>query len=336
MAPKSNDFNIKQRQLNEDIQNGTFKSCYLLYGEEAYLRYQYRDKLLAALGVDSSSMNYNVYRGDKLNAPEIVDMAETLPFLADKRVILVEDSGFFKTGCPELSEYLKNPAGTVVFLFVEKEVDKRKDIYKAVSKNGFEICCEINDDNMIKRWIAQRVRGEGKEISPSAVALLLDRVGTDMSNLLTEIEKLVSYCIDRKEIGAEDINAVCANYLTGRIFEMTDAIVEKNQKRAIELYYDLLALKEPPAKIMALIIRQFNLMLQIKEMADNRKSGGQIASDMGMAPFLVGKYVNWARGYSFDELRGILEMCADSDRAVKTGNLDYIIGTEMVIIKCTA
>lgn len=336
MAPKSNDFNIKQRQLNEDIQNGTFKSCYLLYGEEAYLRYQYRDKLLAALGVDSSSMNYNVYRGDKLNAPEIVDMAETLPFLADKRVILVEDSGFFKTGCPELSEYLKSPAETVVFLFVEKEVDKRKDIYKAVSKNGFEICCEINDDNMIKRWIAQRVRGEGKEISPGAVALLLDRVGTDMSNLLTEIEKLVSYCIDRKEIGAEDINAVCANYLTGRIFEMTDAIVEKNQKRAIELYYDLLALKEPPAKIMALIIRQFNLMLQIKEMADNRKSGGQIASDMGMAPFLVGKYVNWARGYSFDELRGILEMCADSDRAVKTGNLDYIIGTEMVIIKCTA
>ena len=116
-----------------------------------------------------------------------------------------------------------------------------------------------------------------------------------MSNISTEIEKLVCYCMDRSEITEEDIEAVCANWLTNRIFAMTDAIVEKNQKRAINLYYDLLALKEPPAKILALITRQFNLMLQVKEMNANHKDNGTIAGAVKLAPFLVGKYINWGK-----------------------------------------
>ena len=177
---------------------------------------------------------------------------------------------------------------------------------------------------------------EGKDISPRAKAVLIDRVGTDMSNIATEIEKLVCYCIDRNEITEADIESVCANYLTSRIFAMTDAISAQDQKRAMELYYDLLALKEPPAKILSLITRQFNLMLQVKEMTDNRRDKGQIASALKLAPFLVGKYQNWARNYSYKQLKDALELCASNDEAVKTGKLDYIISVEMVIIGSTS
>mgnify|MGYP002626224667 FL=1 len=165
---------------------------------------------------------------------------------------------------------------------------------------------------------------------------MIDRVGTDMSNISTELEKLICYCIDRDEITEADIEAVCANWLTNRIFAMTDAIVEKNQKRAIDLYYDLLALKEPPAKILALITRQFNLMLQVKEMYTNRRDNASIASAVKLAPFLVGKYINWSKGYTYEELKEALELCATNDEAVKTGKLDYVISVEMVIVKCTA
>ncbi|MCR5669375.1 MAG: DNA polymerase III subunit delta [Butyrivibrio sp.] len=336
MAAKTSDFSVKQKQLNEEIKSGTFRPCYLIYGEEAYLRLQNRDKLLSALGADDSSMNFNKYKGDGIIPTEIIDMAETMPFLADKRVILVEDSGFFKKGCPELSEYLKAPSESVVFIFVEEEVDRRKDIYKAVSKAGFDMDCSTLDEASLSAWIRKRISDEGKKISPAAIAFLIGRVGTDMSNILTEIEKLVCYCIDRDEITTEDIDSVCANWLTGRIFAMTDAIVERDQKKAINLYYDLLALKEPPAKILALITRQFNLMLQVKEMDENRKSRDQIASAAGLAPFLVGKYSAWARGYTYKELVDVLEMCASNDEAVKSGKLDYVISVEMIIIKCTA
>jgi DNA polymerase-3 subunit delta len=336
MPAKTSDFQVKQRQFNEDIKNGTFKPCYLICGEEAYLRYQNRDKLLKALSADASSMNFTRYEGDSCNPLEIIDMAETMPFLSDKRVLLIEDSGFFKNGCPELADYLKSPAETAIIIFVEKELDKRKDIYKSLSKTGFELCCDVQDEDMLTRWIFNKVSQEGKSISPRAAAFFLERVGTDMSNISTEIEKLVCYAMDRNQITEEDIEAVCANWLTSRIFAMTDAIVEKNQKRAIDLYYDLLALKEPPAKILALITSQFNKMLQVKEMTENRRDKGTIASSLKIAPFIVGKYQNWARGYSYQELRDALELCVSNDEAVKSGKLDYVISVEMVIIKCTS
>ncbi len=335
MAAKTSDFKVKQKQLNEDITSGNLKQCYLVYGEEAYLRLQNRDKLVKAMGGDASSMNFTRYEGDACDPAAIIDMAETMPFLSDKRVILVENSGFFKNGCPELADYLKEPAEAAYFIFVEKEVDRRKDIYKAAAKLGLDINCDEQDEDTLKRWIASKFRSEGKNISAGAVAFLIDRVGTDMSNISTEIEKLVCYCIDRDEVTNADIEAVCANWITSRIFAMTDAIVEKNRKKAIDLYYDLLALKEPPAKILALITRQFNLMLQIKEMDENRKDKGTIASAVGLMPFLVGKYVAWAKNYSYKELRDALELCASNDEAVKTGKLDYVISVEIVIIGCT-
>ncbi len=336
MAAKTSDFPAKQRQLNEDVASGDFKPCYLIYGDEAYLRLQNRDKLVKALGGSANSMNFNKYEGDNISPTEVIDMAETMPFLSDRRVILVENSGFFKAGCSELADYLKAPSETTLFIFVEKEVDKRKDIYKALSKIGFEMECSAQDEELLKKWIRSRVASEGKDISPRAQAVLIDRVGTDMSNIATEIEKLICYCIDRNAITEEDIDAVCANYLTGRIFAMTDAISSQDQTKAMELYYDLLALKEPPAKILALITRQFNIMLQIKEMTDNRRSSAEIASALKIAPFLVGKYQGWARKYSFEQLRGALELCASNDEAVKKGKLDYIISVEMVIIGCTS
>jgi DNA polymerase-3 subunit delta len=336
MAAKTTDFPTRQKQLNDDISTGNFRPCYLIYGEEAYLRLQNRDKLLKALGCNESSMNFNRYEGDGLAPGQIIDMAQTMPFLSDKRIILVENSGFFKSGCPELAQYLKEPSDTTIFIFVEKEVDKRKDIYKAAAALGFEIECDIQSDDTLMKWIRSKVASEGKSISPRAQAVFIDRVGTDMSNISTEIEKLVCYCIDRPEITEEDIEAVCANYLTSRIFAMTDAISAKDQKRAIELYYDLLALKEPPAKILALITRQFNIMLQVKEMTDNRRDKGQIASSVKIAPFLVGKYQSWARTYTYKQLRDALELCASNDEAVKSGKLDYIISVEMVIIGTTS
>ena len=271
MADKTTDYPVKQRQINEDIKNGTFKPCYLIYGEEVYLRNQNRDKLATALLAGADKMNYHHYEGNGINPLEIIDMAETMPFFADRRVIVVENSGLFKSGCPELAAYLKNQAETASFVFVETDVDKRKDMYKAVHAAGLDISCDKQDEETLKKWVAMNVKKEGKVISPMALAFFIDRVGTDMANIVNEVEKLICYCIDRNEITKEDIEAVCANWLTSRIFDMTDAIVEKNQKKAINLYYDLLALKEPAAKIQMLIIRQFNIMLQVRSMVSEHK-----------------------------------------------------------------
>lgn len=335
MPKKTSDYPVRQKQINEDIAKENFQHVYLVYGEEAYLRNQNRDKLRKALLGSGDAMNLQYYSGKNINPAQVIDMAETLPFFAERRVIVIEDSGFFKSGCPELADYLKKPAETAYFLFSETEVDKRKDMYKAVHNNGCDLECGEQDASMLVMWIASKLKKEGIRITPQAANFFLERVGTDMSNDANELEKLICYVQGRDQVTEADIDAVCANWLSNQIFVMMDAVVEKNQKRAMELYYDLLALKEPPQKILALIFRQFNIMLQVKEMTENYRNNGAIASAVKLPPFIVGKYVKWAKEYSMAQLKDYLSMCISNDEAVKNGKLNDVISVEMILIHCS-
>ena len=127
---------VRLQQLLEDIKNGSFARVYLLYGEETYLRLQYRDKLKKALIPDGDTMNYHYFEGKGIETAQLIDLAETLPFFAERRVIVVENSGLFKKATEDLAEYFKAPAPSVCFVFVETEVDKRGRLYKAVRDTG--------------------------------------------------------------------------------------------------------------------------------------------------------------------------------------------------------
>ena len=107
------------KSLNEDIKSGQFKQLYLLYGEEAYLKKQYRDKLSKAMMPDNETINYSYYEGKGIVPAQIIDLAETMPFFADKRLIVIENSGFFKNANPEFADYLKNVPETAYFLFID-------------------------------------------------------------------------------------------------------------------------------------------------------------------------------------------------------------------------
>ena len=117
------------QQLLEDIKSGQLKQAYLLYGEEAYLRLQYRDRLKNALADPADTMNFHRFEGKSIAPAELIDLAETMPFFAQRRVILVENSGFFQKSAEQLADYLKNPAPTAFFIFVETQVDKRSRMF---------------------------------------------------------------------------------------------------------------------------------------------------------------------------------------------------------------
>ena len=165
------------KSLNEDIKSGTFKQAYLLYGEEAYLKKQYKDKITAAMFPDGDRMNYAYYEGKGINPGELIDLAETMPFFADRRLIVVENSGFFKTATPELADYIKNMPETACFLFVEQEVDKRGKLYKAVKDKGRVAELGRQDEKTLLYWIAGNMKREGKQIRESTARYLVNRTG---------------------------------------------------------------------------------------------------------------------------------------------------------------
>lgn len=321
------------KSIDEDIKSSSFQPVYLLYGEEAYLKKQYKQKLKQALTTPNDTMNIAHYEGKNINPGEIIDLAETLPFFASRRLILIENSGFFKTTCEELADYMKNIAATTCFVFVENEVDKRSKMYKAVKSSGRIVEFTRQNDTLLIQWILTRLKRENKKITQSVMQLFLEKTGNDMENIDKELEKLFCYTLGREIITAEDVEAVCVAQTTGKIFEMVNNIAEKKQKQALDLYYDILALKEPPMRILFLIARQFQILLQVKELGGQGHDNKFIASKAGIPEFTVRKNLAQARSFTAEQLKSAVTDCVQTEEDVKTGNMNDRMAVELLIVK---
>ncbi len=319
-------------RLKEDLKTGQFKQVYLLYGEEDYLRKQYKDNLIKALMGDGDQMNFHRFEGKDVNVGEVIDTAETMPFFADRRVILLEGTNLFKSGGEKLAEYLADCAPTTFFVCSEAEVDKRSKLFKQVTQVGYAAELKKQDEQVLKRWITGILKQDGKRISEHCVEFFLDKTGTDMENIRTELEKLICYCIDKDVVEEADVEAVCVANITNHIFDMVTAISEKQTKKALELYYDLLALKEAPMRIVFLIARQMNILLQIKQLKKKGHDNRSIAEKVGIPPFVVGKNAAMAAKFKEKDLRAAVEKCVEAEEAVKTGRIKDTISVEMLIL----
>lgn len=321
------------QSILRDIKEQDFKQIYLLFGAEDYLRKQYRGKLKSALLPEDDTMNYTYYEGTDINVAAVIDQAETMPFFADRRVIVIENSGLFKHNGEQLAEYLTDPSAATYFIFVEPEIDKRSKLFKTVRDKGRAVEFAIQDEATLKKWIRSIVIKENKTISEAALNAMLEKTGNDMENIRRELEKLICYTLEKDEIGREDVEAVCTVRINNRIFDMINAIAEKKQKEALRLYYDLLELKEPPMRILFLITRQFNLLLQVKELKKKGFDAKTIAQKTGLHSFLIGKYAAQAGKFASKALRQALEDCITADESVKTGRMIDKMSVELLIVK---
>lgn len=321
------------QRITQDIKTGQLQQIYLLYGEEAYLVRQYRDRLLAAMLGGGDPMNVNRYEGKGVSIPEIIDMAETLPFFSDRRVILLENTELCKSGGEKLSEYLKSPAETSSFILTEREVDKRSSLYKTIKKSGYAAEFGRQDANTLQKWVLGILKKENKQISSSTLQSFLEGCGDDMENIRRELEKLLCYTLDKEVITMEDVGAICVPQIQNHIFDMITAIANGDSERALRLYYDLLALREPPMRILALVGRQFNMLLQVKELAEKGCPQALIAEKVGLHGFVAGKYMKQAAGFKMPFLKQALQDCVKADYDIKSGKLAERLSVELLIVK---
>ncbi|MCI5649390.1 MAG: DNA polymerase III subunit delta [Fusicatenibacter sp.] len=321
------------KSILEDIKNQNYKKAYLLYGEEEYLKNQYKNRLKNALISEDDTMNFSRFEGRGTDSKAVIDLAETMPFFADRRVILLENTGFFKNKADEMAEYLANLPDYLVLLFAEEEVDKRSRMYKALQKCGRAVEFVTQDEKTLMTWVLGMLKKEGKKITRPDMELFLEKTGTDMGNIAMELEKLQSYTMGKEIITAADIEAVCTTQITNRIFDMIRAVTEKKQKRALELYYDLLSLKEPPMRILFLLARQFNLLLQVKELLGEQCDQQMIAKRTGLQSFVVKNYIPLSRKYEKEELERAVCDCVQMEEDVKTGKIQDILSVELLIIR---
>ncbi len=320
--------------LNQDLKEQSYKQIYLLYGEEDFLKKSYKNRLKEAI-VGDDTMNFSQFAGKEADFVKFRDIAETLPFFAERRCILLEDTGLFKNASEEWAEYLKELPETTFVIFVESQVDKRNKLYKTVTQKGYAAVLDRQGEKELSRWILGMLKKEGKQITGNAMELFLMKAGDDMEHIRTELEKLICYVGERDGILPEDVEAVCIEQTENRIFEMISAISAGHLQKAMDLYYDLLALKEPSMRILFLVAKQFNQLMQIKEMMMARAGQNEIAQATKLKPFVVSRLMGQARGFSSQQLKNYVELCVATEEAVKTGRLAEKVAVEMVIVKLT-
>lgn len=323
------------KKISEDIKNKKYERVYLLCGSESFFIKTYKDRLVKSV-CGEDTMNYHHFDGKGSDCREVMSLAETMPFFASYRMIVLEDTGWFKSsGGAELVDYLPDIPETTCILFVESEVDKRSRLYKAVKEQGY--VCEIGKqrEDVLIKWILTRLSKAEKKITRSTMDYFIGLVGTDMQMISVELEKLISYVGERDVIRPEDIDAICTPQSSIRVFDLIDAISERNQKKALDQYHELIENREPAGRILYLLGRQFNLMLQTKSLLRAGAGKEEIASKLAIQSFVAAKTIRQAGFFQEKTLQRALESCVETEEAIKTGRLEDTIGIELLLVRYT-
>lgn len=308
--------------------------AYLFFGEEKYLVRDSVERLKTAV-VDKAMemMNLSIFEG-RAEVDKIIAACETLPFMGNYRMVFVKDSGLFDKGRKDDTEKLKDYIGripkTTVLCFREDKVDKRNGLYKAVSKNG--ACTELNflKDNELIKWVCEK--GE-KKIRPANAEYLIKSVGTSMEVLEGEINKLLSGADEKGEITRGLIDSLCTKSPENNVFEMVEAIGKKQPEKALEIYNNMLRMKQSPMYVLKMAARQFKLIMQCKYLRSKGKNANQIAEELKQRSFVVRDCLNQAGNFKMASLINAIDDCARCDIDFKSGRITDKLGVEVIILK---
>lgn len=322
------------KKINADIKEHQFERVYLLYGNENFLKQSCKNRLKNAVAGEDT-MNFMAVTGKEFDLTTLRDFTETMPFFAEKRMLIMEDSGIFKGSAEGFPEWIDALPESACVVFVESEIDKRSRVYKRVQDKGYVSEMNHPDDAMLEKWILQKIGARKLNITRDAFRRFLEITGNEMDTLNNEIEKLCDYCELNGNITIEDVELIVTPVVTSRVFELVEQVARGNHERSMELYYDLLSLKEPAMRILFLIARQLNQLVLIKDMLMQRKNRDEIARAMSLKPFIVSKLSDQAAGFTLQKLKDSIRLAVELEEAVKTGDLNETMAVEILINRMT-
>ena len=325
------------KELKEHIKSKMFSKCYLLYGDESFLKKTYEKRIKnAIIPEEAEAMNYNYLEGKGVEVSKVIDYAETLPFLNDKRLVFIKDSGLFQSGknndSEKLSEFIESIPESTCIVFSEDSVDKRGKLYKAVNKYGYAVEFKTPQEKELVNWIARDLNKNGIKVSSSVAVYFIRTVGADMEAISSELEKLAAYKEFNGQLTNEDVDAVCIKSLETKIFDLVGAIGNKKPEVALTIYNNLIMLKESPLMVLAMISRQLRLILQCKSLSSEGKTNGEIAQILGIRDFVVRECLIQGKNFNEAMLKNAIANCLETDINIKTGKVNQETGVELLII----
>lgn len=315
---------------------------YLLHGENELQRREALVEIIEQSGLtpDFRDMNTEILEGS-VSPGDLRGACSVMPFLGESRIVIARDllSKVKGKAAQGLVAVLPEVAPTTHLIFDEgKTLPKRHAIFTKAKDAGVQVRhFALPDARGLPSWIQQRTRLHGGRIEGRASALLAQNIGPNLRLLDQEIQKLLLYVGDGKEITAEDVR-VMVPYVQSAdvIFQMVDAVGQRDGRRAATYLHRLLDVGEHPLGIFGMIVRQFRMLIQIRWLIDQRHTQQQIASQLKLHPYVVKKVYAQADRFTPEQLRKAYSLLAEMDLAIKRGEIPADMALDLLVAQLTA
>ncbi|MDR5695006.1 MAG: DNA polymerase III subunit delta [Armatimonadota bacterium] len=310
------------------------RTIYLLLGEEDLLLEEKLVEILQRLVPPGErSWNLDVLYADETPVEEIINRMDTLPFLGGERVVLVKRLEALSAREQErLASYLEEREPPSALVMVASTLDKRRRLYQVAKRAGEVMEFPRLPARALLFHVKKQVEGEGKRISDAVAMTLIALVGNSLRDLVSEVAKLVAYVGDRKVITVQDIQEVCTRGHEVTIFQLVDAIGDRQLGPALGLLREVLQGGEPPLLILFMIARQFRLILQAKALLERGLPSSRLHAELGVPPFLAQRLAEQSRKFSLREVQGALSRLLQADVAIKSGTQPPDLALELAVV----
>ena len=304
------------KQIVVDIKNGQTKPIYFLMGEEPY----YIDKIAEyiednVLSEEEKGFNQVVLYGKDVTIEDIVSNAKRYPMMAEKQVVIVKEAQHLSRTIENLTSYAEQVQASTVLVICYKygKIDKRKKLYKVLKKSGVLFESKKLYENQICDWIIKVLRGSGYSINPKAALLLVEFLGTDLSRISNELDKLKLVIPKEKEITPVDIEEHIGISKDYNNFELKKAIGDRDVVKATRIinYFSQNPKDNPFVVTVTLLHTFFTQLLKYHGMQDHNPKA--VASTLGVHPFFVNEFKVAARNFPMKKVSAIVAHLRDLD-----------------------
>jgi DNA polymerase III subunit delta len=333
---------VNQREALDELKAGRIRSVYLIYGGEPFLEEALlRAVKTATVTAETADFNFHVFGPAPDQLQQALGMAQTQPFFAERRLVVVRDCPVFaaasrkkadeadgaeeeeKAGGGEelLLAYLKNPVPSTCLLFLCGEsVDSRKKVTKAAIATGGAVeCRQLKPDDAVA-WAEQRSTNiYRKRLDDQAARLLLEKLGPDLRLIDNELQKLSLYVGDANVITVPDVDAAVSGMAETEIYRLTEAVMLKNRRLAVELLDRVLRQVDHPLQVLAALTNRFRQILTVKSLVSRGVSLREGPGIAKMHPYAYEKMVQHVRPLNRTEIVRAMERLLETDLAVKSG-----------------
>jgi len=311
---------MKPEEFEKEIREGGVGPLYYIYGEEPYLVERGVKLLLArAVSPEFREFNLNVYYGAEAKGTEIVEAAQTLPMFAERRVVVVKKSGALSAAALDImAGYVQDPSPSTCLIFQGEKIDQRKKFFLDVKKNGQLVEYKRLFENQLGVFIRNEAAAYGKKLEPAAVEMLVHFIGNNLQELAAQIEKVATYAGERSTIKVDDIRQVASDTKVDSVFDLANALGEKNLGKALRSLHTILRDGEAPLMLLAMMTRHFRQLRLVRELLEKKMSSPEISKAAGIHPYFISGVIAQAKNYRLPDFKIIFERLYATDLALKT------------------